>query len=62
MAATYNAWTTARPANNFAVLLPLLEKTLEYSRRYADYFPGYAEPIDPHIERTDLGMNAASVG
>jgi len=62
MAAAYNLWTTARPANDFAALRPLLEKTLELSRRYADYFPGYAEPIDPHIERTDLGMNAASVG
>lgn len=61
-AATYNLWTTARPANDFAALRPLLEKTLELSRRYSDYFPGYAEPIDPHIEQTDLGMNAASVG
>jgi len=60
-AAAFNAWTTARPTNDFAAVRPLLEKTLELSLRYADYFPGYAEPIDPFIDRSDYGMNATTV-
>jgi len=60
--ATFSVWTTARPANDFASLRPRLEKSLELSLRYADYFPGYAEPIDPHIDTSDFGMDAASVG
>src|SRR5262245_64859689 len=31
-AATYGAWTIARPANDFSAVRPLLEKTLELSR------------------------------
>jgi carboxypeptidase Taq len=58
---TYDAWTRARPANDFAALRPLLEKTLEYSRRYADYFPGYEHPADPLIDMADYGMKASSV-
>ena len=61
-AAAFNAWTTARPANDFAAVRPLLEKTLELSLRYASYFPGHAEPIDPFIDNADHGMNAATVG
>ena len=60
--ATFNLWTTARPANDFPALRPYLEKTLELSLVYADYFPGYAEAIDVFIDRSDYGMNAASVG
>ncbi len=62
ISATFSAWTTARAANDFAALRPGLEKTLELSRGYADYFPGYAEPIDPHIDNADFGMNAVSIG
>ena len=40
LATTYDAWTRARPANDFAGGAPLLEKTLELSRHYASYFPG----------------------
>src|SRR3984893_5976314 len=30
--ASYDAWTRARPANDFAIMLPFLEKALELSR------------------------------
>jgi len=60
-AAAYDAWTRARPENNFAAVLPLLEKTLELSRQYADFFPGYAHIADPLIDSSDYGMQAASV-
>ena len=60
--AAFNAWTTARPANDFAAVRPLLEKTLDLSLRYASYFPGHAEPIDTFIDRSDYGMTAVTVG
>jgi len=59
--AVYSVWTTARPANDFAALRPMLEKTLELSLRYADYFPGYTEAINLFIDQSDFGMDAASV-
>ncbi|HRJ40634.1 MAG: carboxypeptidase M32 [Caldilineaceae bacterium] len=61
-ATTFSAWAVARPANDFASLRPKLEKSLELSRRYADFFPESAEPIDAHIANSDFGMTAASVG
>jgi carboxypeptidase Taq len=61
LAASYQAWTTARPANDFAAVRPYLEKTLELSRRTADYFPGYAHIADPLIDEADHGMTVASL-
>lgn len=57
----YQAWTEARPANDFERVRPLLERTLELSRRMADCFPGHAHPADPLIDFSDPGMNVASV-
>src|SRR5262245_40758041 len=36
-AKSYEVWTRARPANNFSAVKPYLEKTLDYSRRYAEF-------------------------
>jgi carboxypeptidase Taq len=55
-AATYQAWTAARPANDFKAIEPLLEKTLDFSRRMADYFPGYEHIADPLIDIGDPDM------
>lgn len=60
-AASYHAWTQARPANDFATMLPYLERTLELSRRVADCFPGYEHPADPLIDFSDYGMRAAVI-
>jgi carboxypeptidase Taq len=60
-ARSYDAWTRARPANDFAAVRPHLEKTLELSRRYAGFFPGAAHVADPLIDQADPGMTAASV-
>ena len=35
---SYQVWTEARPANDFERVRPYLEKTLEYSRKYANFF------------------------
>jgi carboxypeptidase Taq len=59
--ASYQAWTRARPANDFAAVTPYLEKTLALSRQLADFFPGYAHIADPLIDFSDYGMTAAAV-
>jgi carboxypeptidase Taq len=58
---TYQAWTKARPANDFKSLAPLLEKTLDLSRQLAGFFPGYEHIADPLIDSSDYGMKAALV-
>ena len=60
-AESYQAWTVARPKNDFATMRPYLEKTLELSRRLANCFPGYEHIADPLINYSDYGMKASSV-
>jgi len=60
-AASYQAWTQARPANDFAAVRPFLEKTVDLSRELADYFPGYENIADPLINFSDYGMRASGV-
>jgi carboxypeptidase Taq len=60
-AKSYQAWTVARPGNDFASVRPMLEKTLELSRRQANCFPGYESIADPLIDLFDYGMKASSV-
>ena len=57
----YQVWTAARPANDFARVRPLLEKTLDLSRRMADCFPGHEHIADPLIDFSDYGMKAATI-
>jgi carboxypeptidase Taq len=61
MAATYQAWTVARPNNDFAAVRPNLERTLELSRELANYFPGYHHIADPLIDNMDYGMRASTI-
>ena len=61
LTASYQAWTNARPANDFATVRPYLEKTLELSRRTAEFYPGYAHIADPLIDEADYGMTVASL-
>src|SRR5574338_1246069 len=60
-ALAFQAWMEARPANNFAAVQSNLEKTLDLSRRMADFFPGYEHLADPLIDFSDYGMKASSV-
>jgi len=59
--ASYDAWTRARPANDFATMRPLLEQALDFSREYADFLGPYAHIADPLIDGPDEGMTTASV-
>jgi carboxypeptidase Taq len=58
---SYDAWTRARPANDFAAMCPLLEKSLDFSRQYAQFFAPYTHIADPLIDGPDEGMTAAKV-
>ncbi len=60
-AESYDVWTRARPANDFAAVRPLLEKTVELSRRYAECFAPYEHIMDPLIDAYDYGMRVSSV-
>jgi carboxypeptidase Taq len=57
----YQVWTEARPANDYARVLPYLEKTLDLSRELANFFPGYEHIANPLIDYADYGMKATSV-
>ncbi|NDJ59631.1 MAG: carboxypeptidase M32 [Chloroflexi bacterium] len=57
----YDLWARARPANDFAAVQPHLQTSLDLSRQYADYFPGYAHIADPLIDRNDEGMRTETV-
>jgi len=58
---SYQAWTVARPADDFASVRPYLEKTLDLSRQLAGFFPGYEHIADPLIEYDDYGMTVATI-
>jgi carboxypeptidase Taq len=59
--ASYQVWAEARPANDFARVRTILEKTLELSRRMADCFPDYESPADPLIAYSDYGLKASQI-
>jgi carboxypeptidase Taq len=61
MTAAYHTWEQARPANDFAAVRPMLEKTVEMSRELAAYHPGYEHPYDPLIDLAEDGMTVAAV-
>jgi carboxypeptidase Taq len=61
-AKSFQVWAQARPENDFAAVRPYLEKTLDLSRQYAGFFPGYEHIADPLIDRADHGMKASILG
>ncbi|MCW5876066.1 MAG: carboxypeptidase M32 [Anaerolineales bacterium] len=58
---SYQAWAQARPANDFKSVADLLKTTLDLSREYADFFPGYEHIADPLIDGPDPGMKASDI-
>ena len=60
-ALSYQAWTQARPQNDFKSVEPMLEKSLDLSRRLADFFPGADHIADPLIAFADYGMKTTDV-
>src|SRR5262245_34524734 len=60
-AASYDAWTRARPSNDFAAMLSFLERLLDLSREYAAFFAPYEHIADPFIDDAEEGMTTTSV-
>ncbi|MDF0556496.1 carboxypeptidase M32 [Kamptonema sp. UHCC 0994] len=60
-AACYEAWAKAKAENNFAAVEPYLEKTLELSQEYSDFFPDNEHIADPLIDLSDCGMTVAKL-
>ncbi|HEY8009260.1 MAG TPA: carboxypeptidase M32 [Methylocella sp.] len=58
---SYDAWTRARPANDFATMQPFLEQAVELSREYAGFFAPYQHVADPLIDAAEEGMTTASI-
>lgn len=56
----YDVWVKAKEENNFKLVQPYLEKTLEYSKKYADFFQ-YKHIADPLIEDSDFGFTAEKI-
>ena len=59
--ASFDAWTRARPANDFAIMRPFLEQALELSRDYAGFFAPYRHVADPLIADVDEGVTTAAI-
>jgi carboxypeptidase Taq len=60
-AKSYDVWTRARPANDFAAVRPYLEKTVELSRELAAFHNGYEHPYDGLIDLAEDGMTVKTV-
>jgi carboxypeptidase Taq len=60
-ATAYDAWKRARPANDFATMVPFLERAIDLGREYADFFAPYEHVADPLIDDADEGMTTASI-
>ena len=58
---SYNAWIRARPDDDFAAMIPFLDKTLALSREYAAFFAPWDHIADPMIDDADEGMTTATV-
>lgn len=56
----YDVWTKARAENNFKLVQPYLEKTLEFSRKYCSYFE-HEHIADPLINESDEGFTAKTI-
>ena len=58
---TYEAWARAKQERNFKIAEPFLEKTLEFSREMANFYPGYQHIADPLIDELDEGMTVGVI-
>lgn len=57
----YEAWAKAKEEDNFALVQAELEKNLDFTRQYANFFSGYDHIADPLIEEVDYGMTTATL-
>ena len=55
----YSAWSVARPANNFSVLQPVLERIVSLKREAAEQLGYASEPYDALFDEYEPGATAA---
>ncbi len=61
-AASFEAWTVARPTNDFAVMEPHLRQTIDICREVSACFPGAQHVVDPLIDYfADYGMTTQTL-
>lgn len=60
-ATCYEAWAKARQADDFEIVRPYLEKTLELSRERASFFPESDHIADSAIQSADYGYTVAEL-
>lgn len=58
---SFTVWTQARAENDFAKVQPYLEKTLDYSRQYSEFFTDYEHIADPHISMRNDGISTKMI-
>ena len=56
---TFQRWSETHPDGDFSKVRDGLERTLELSRRYAEFFGPSDHPADPLIDQSDRGMTVA---
>ncbi len=59
--ASYQAWTVARPANDWKSVTPILERTVELSREYARFFPRTTHLADVFVDEAEPGLDIEAV-
>ncbi len=57
----YQVWREAKSEKDFSLVRPYLERTVELSRRLADFFPAWEHPADPLIDMADPGERVSSL-
>jgi carboxypeptidase Taq len=56
-----HAWREARKRNDFALLLPHLQRNVELRRRYVECFPDVEDPYDALLDDFEPGMKTAEM-
>jgi carboxypeptidase Taq len=57
----YRLWLEARAANDYELLRPHLEQSLELRHRYVECFAPYDDPYDPLLDDYEPGMKTTDV-
>lgn len=60
-ALAHDAWSKARPANDFAAFRPHLQEVFRLRRAYADFFAPYDHPYDPMLDDFERGLKTPQV-
>jgi carboxypeptidase Taq len=60
-ALAHDAWSKARPANDFAAFRPHLQEVMRLRRAYAEFFAPYDHPYDPMLDDFERGLKTPQV-